>query len=130
MTYRVLATDAGSARRLAQSIVPSLDNCDDLYGLAKGQPANRLQRHSKAPADIPTNLALDLAKLDTSETIVISGSNDDSSVTLVMVCGRTAETLEDMSRQDVMRGLQTQRLGSYAKQYMQQLRNSAYITEQ
>ena len=47
-----------------------------------------------------------------------------------MVCGRTAKTLEDLSRQDVMSGLQTQRLGSYAEQYIQQLRNSAYITEQ
>ena len=130
MTYRVFAADADTARRLAHSIVPSLDSCDDLYGIAKGQPEYRLQRHSKAPANIPTTLALALARLDSGETTVNAQANEDGSVTLIMVCGRTAETLEDLSRQDVMRGLQTQRLGSYAEQYMQQLRNSAYITEQ
>ena len=129
MTYRVFSADANTARRLAHSIVPSLDSCDDLYGTAKGQPEDRLQRYSKAPANIPTSLALALARLDSGETTVKAQANKDGSVTLIMVCGRTAETLEDLSRQDVMRGLQTQRLGSYAEQYMQQLRNSAYITE-
>ena len=71
-----------------------------------------------------------MARLDSGETTVKAQANKDGSVTLIMVCGRTAETLEDLSRQDVMHGLQTQRLGSYAEQYIQQLRNSAYITEQ
>jgi peptidyl-prolyl cis-trans isomerase SurA len=130
MTYRVYGSDADTARRMAHSIEPLMDSCDDMYGIAKGQPEDRLQRHSKAPADIPTTLALALERLDSGETTVKAQANKDGSVTLIMVCGRTAETLEDVLRQDVMLGLQTQRLGSYAEQYMQQLRNSAYITKQ
>ena len=129
MTYQLVADSALEAQQQAQTVASIVDNCEDLYGIAKGQPEGRLQRQSRAPEDIPTGEALAMAKLDRNEIFVNPPVDDDGSVTLLMVCGRTAEKLADLSRQDVIRGLRNQRLTSYAEQYLQQLRDSAYIIE-
>lgn len=130
MTYRILAETPEETLQQAKQVKALTDTCDDLYGIAKGQPEDRLQRHSKAPADIPARMSLQLAKLDENEMNLAAPDPNDGSVTLVMLCGRLAETIEDLSRQDVLRGLQMQRLSSYADQYLQELRSSAYIAEQ
>jgi peptidyl-prolyl cis-trans isomerase SurA len=130
MTYRILTETPEETLQQAKQVAALTDTCDDLYGIAKGQPEDRLQRHSKAPADIPARLSLQLAKLDENEMMLAAPDPNDGSVLLVMLCGRLAETIEDLSRQDVMRGLQMQRLSSYADQYLQSLRSSAYIAEQ
>ena len=130
MTYRILTETPEETLQQAKRVAALTDTCDDLYGIAKGQPEDRLQRHSKAPADIPARLSLQLAKLDENEMMLAAPDPNDGSVLLVMLCGRLAETIEDLSRQDVMRGLQMQRLSSYADQYLQSLRSSAYIAEQ
>ena len=130
MTYRILTETPKETLQQAKQVAALTDTCDDLYGIAKGQPEDRLQRHSKAPADIPARLSLQLAKLDENEMMLAAPDPNDGSVLLVMLCGRLAETIEDLSRQDVMRGLQMQRLSSYADQYLQSLRSSAYIAEQ
>ena len=130
MTYRILTETPEETLQQAKQVAALTDTCDDLYGIAKGQPEDRLQRHSKAPADIPALLSLQLAKLDENEMMLAAPDPNDGSVLLVMLCGRLAETIEDLSRQDVMRGLQMQRLSSYADQYLQSLRSSAYIAEQ
>ena len=129
MTYQLVADSALEAQQQAQTVASIVDNCEDLYGIAKGQPEGRLQRQSRAPEDIPNGEALAMAKLDRNEIFVSPSVDDDGSVTLLMVCGRTAEKLADLSRQDVIRGLRNQRLTSYAEQYLQQLRASAYIIE-
>jgi peptidyl-prolyl cis-trans isomerase SurA len=130
MTYRILTETPEETLQQAKQVAALTDTCDDLYGIAKGQPEDRLQRHSKAPADIPARLSLQLAKLDENEMMLAAPDPNDGSVLLVMLCGRLAETIEDLSRQDVMRGLQMQRLSSYADQYLQSFRSSAYIAEQ
>ena len=130
MTYRILTETPKETLQQAKQVAALTDTCDDLYGIAKGQPEDRLQRHSKAPAYIPARLSLQLAKLDENEMMLAAPDPNDGSVLLVMLCGRLAETIEDLSRQDVMRGLQMQRLSSYADQYLQSLRSSAYIAEQ
>ena len=130
MTYRILTETPEETLQQAKQVAALTDTCDDLYGIAKGQPEDRLQRHSKAPAELPARLSLQLAKLDENEMMLAAPDPNDGSVLLVMLCGRLAETIEDLSRQDVMRGLQMQRLSSYADQYLQSLRSSAYIAEQ
>lgn len=130
MTYRILTETPEETLQQAKQVAALTDTCDDLYGVAKGQPEDHLQRHSKAPAYIPARLSLQLAKLDENEMMLAAPNPNDGSVLLVMLCGRLAETIEDLSRQDVMRGLQMQRLSSYADQYLQSLRSSAYIAEQ
>ena len=130
MIYRVVTENPEDTPQQAKQVAALTDTCDDLYGIAKGQPEDRLQRYSKTPADIPARLALQLAKLDKDEMVIGAVDANDGSVTVIMLCGRLADTIEDLSRQDVLRGLQMQRLSSYADQFLQQVRGSAYIAEQ
>jgi peptidyl-prolyl cis-trans isomerase SurA len=51
----------------AARVTARADTCDDLYGVAKGQPEEVLERGSKAPGEIPTDIAMELAKLDKHE---------------------------------------------------------------
>ena len=55
-----------SAETLAKARVLAgrVDRCDDLYGVAKGQPAEVLERGTLAPAEVPTDIAYELAKRD------------------------------------------------------------------
>ena len=130
MIYRVVTENPEDTQQQTKQVAALTDTCDDLYGIAKGQPEDRLQRYSKTPADIPARLALQLAKLDKDEMVIGAVDANDGSVTVIMLCGRLADTIEDLSRQDVLRGLQMQRLSSYADQFLQQVRGSAYIAEQ
>lgn len=47
-----------------------VDTCNDLYGLAKNLPADRLRREIRAPGQVPGDVALELAKLDPNEASV------------------------------------------------------------
>jgi len=51
----------------AQDIIDRIDTCDDLYGIAQGQPEEVLDRVTAAPADIAQDIALALARLDPGE---------------------------------------------------------------
>ena len=62
MTYRILAETPEETLQQAKQFKALTDTCDDLYGIAKGQPEDRLQRHSKAPADIPARRRCDCAR--------------------------------------------------------------------
>ncbi len=70
-----------------------VDSCNDLYKVAQGLPPQRLTRETRAPADVPGDIALELAKLDKGEssTALTSGN----ALVFLMLCGRTAATLAD-----------------------------------
>ncbi|MGK7663221.1 peptidylprolyl isomerase [Marinovum sp. E06] len=59
-----------SEQTLAQAvgITARIDTCDDLYGVAKGQPEEVLDRSTLPPDQIPDDIAIELAKLDPGET--------------------------------------------------------------
>jgi peptidyl-prolyl cis-trans isomerase SurA len=46
-----------------------------------------------------------------------------------MLCGRTAQLDEELSREDVAQALRNQRLQSFAESYLAQLRADATIVE-
>ncbi|MEJ6638748.1 MAG: peptidylprolyl isomerase [Octadecabacter sp.] len=116
------------ALREAQSIDNRVDNCDDLYGVAQGLPEDRLQRDVLPPADIPTDVAMILATLDTGETnYSLTRANGETLVFLIM-CGRTPVLGEGVDRETVRNQLRSQRLANYADALLADLRAAATIS--
>ncbi|SHG31625.1 peptidylprolyl isomerase [Cognatishimia maritima] len=128
--YGVLRLPGGrSAETLARAedIRGSIDTCDDLYGVNFGGPDEALTIQSQQPAEIPRDIALELAKLDRHEVSTALTSQDGSQLLFVMLCGRTASVNEEASREDVLSALRNRRLSSYADGYLEQLRADAKI---
>lgn len=119
--YATMAfADAGAA----QAARLRVDTCNDLYGLARGLPADVLTRDTVAPAQIPQDVALELAKLDADETAVTITAG--GAAMLVMMCGRTyANAAADP---EALRAqLQSQRLEQFANALLADLRAAASI---
>ncbi|MCD1624614.1 peptidylprolyl isomerase [Seohaeicola saemankumensis] len=116
----------------AAAIRSSVDTCDDLYGLAKGQPEETLQRLATTPADLPNDIALELAKLDRGEisaNLTRITTDGSEALMVLMLCGRTAAGAEDASREQVAGQLRNQRLEAYARGYLAQLVSDARIID-
>ena len=117
----------------AARIRASVDTCDDLYGLAQGQPAEVLERKAAAPADLPRDIALELAKMDRGEisaSLTRPAADGSEALMVLMLCGRTAAGAEDASREQVSAQLRNQRLEAYAGGYLAQLLSDARIVQQ
>lgn len=120
-----------SQETLAQARVleSRVDRCDDLYGVAKGQPEDVLERQALPPAEIPTDIAFELSKLDPGEVSTALTRSDGQTLVFLMLCGRTAEMNEDVDREQFAMGLRNQRLDSLSESYLSQLRADARIIE-
>ncbi len=128
-TYAIPGGRSEDALRAAADIRARIDTCDDLYGIAKDQPPERLERTSLPPGEIPRDIALELAKLDRNEISTNLTSAGGQNLILLMLCGRTAELNEDASREDVANALTQQRLNAFAASLLQQLEADAVIVE-
>ena len=119
------ATEDNLAR--ARNIADNTDTCDDLYGVAFGLPPEVLERSSKAPDEIPQDLALVLAQLDNGEIGTISRGAGQT-LGVVMLCGR-APLLEGdgPSDQDLTGFITNRRIESFANGYLEQLKADARI---
>ncbi len=110
----------------AAAVAARVDTCDDLYGIARGLPAERLTRVTQAPAQIPQEISLQLARLDTNEfSAALNGAG--GTVAFVMLCGREYSAPEGVSRETVENQLRSQRLAGYADGLLADLRASAVI---
>ncbi|MGY9049587.1 hypothetical protein P775_28165 [Puniceibacterium antarcticum] len=114
----------------ARVLASKLDRCDDLFAVAKGQPESVLDRTSLPPAQIPTDIAMELSKLDPGEVSTALTRTDGQTLMFLMLCGRTNAISEDASREDLVLGLRNQRLSGLADGYLAQLRADARIIEQ
>ncbi|MDC1379974.1 peptidylprolyl isomerase [Octadecabacter sp.] len=116
------------ALREAQSIDNRVDTCDDLYGVAQGLPEDRLQRDVLPPANIPTDVAMILATLDTGETNYSLTRANGETLVFLMMCGRTPVLGEGVDRETVRNQLRSQRLANYADALLADLRAAATIS--
>ncbi len=128
-TFLIPGGRSPDALARAQNIVANIDTCDDLYGIAQGLDPDVLTIESLPPADIPRDIALELAKLDTGETSTAVTRNNGQTLALVMLCGRTANLGEEASRETVANALTQQRLATYADSLLSQLKSEARIVE-
>ncbi|MCX7559597.1 peptidylprolyl isomerase [Sulfitobacter sp. F26204] len=119
------ATLAQAARLRTQ-----VDTCDDLYGIAKDQPEEVLDRGTKAPAELPQDIAIELAKLDPGEVSTALTRSNGETLVFLMLCKRTAQANAEVSREDVISTLRQRKLQGFANNYMEQLRADARILMQ
>lgn len=116
-----------SARRISDEV----DICNDLYGIAQGQPPEVLDRQSLPPGQIPQDVALELAKLDPGEISTALTRNGGTTLVLLMLCSRTAAQAGDaINREEVANALTQQRLNIYAESHLQKLLAEARIVEE
>ncbi len=114
----------------ARKIASRVDTCDDLYGVAQGQPADRLQRDTVPASDLSGEIARELARLDDNEISTNLVTADGQTLILLMLCGRTQALEEEVSREQIRDNLFNQRLASYATGFLAELRADAVIEYQ
>lgn len=115
----------------ARTIEASIDRCDDLYGIAKGQPESVLERHNLPPAEIPRDIALELAKLDRNEVSTALTRANGANLMFLMLCARTPQELtgenNELDRDAVANQLRNARLSALADTFIEELRSDANI---
>ncbi|UWQ80737.1 peptidylprolyl isomerase [Leisingera sp. S132] len=126
-TYFVPGGRTPEGLAAVQKVVNSVDTCEDFYGLAQGQDPSVLDIQSLPPADIPRDIALELAKLDPSETSTALTRNNGQTAVVLMLCGRTADLGEGANRETVANALVAQRMTSLTDSFLEQLRADARI---
>lgn len=114
----------------AARIRAEVDVCNDLYGIAQGQPPTVLVRDTLPPSEIPTDIALELSKLDPGESSVALTRSGGQTLVFLMLCSRTAAANEEVDRAGVERALRSARLNAIAASYLDQLKSDARIKVQ
>lgn len=101
--------------------------CMDLYGLAKGQPAENLVVETKSMGEIPQDIGLQLAKLDPGEFVTSRTANGNRMV--LMLCSRNVQADTPPTRDQLREQVQNQKLDGLAQGYMAELKAAALIRE-
>ncbi|MEO0389704.1 MAG: peptidylprolyl isomerase [Pseudomonadota bacterium] len=125
--YYINGGRTAEALAVAERIKTRVDVCDDLYGVAKGQDPSVLDRGTLPPAQIPQDIAIELAKLDPGEVSTNLTRANGTTLVFLMLCGRTAVLNEEVGREDVAAQLRQERLSSYASTLLEELRAEARI---
>ena len=115
--------DAAEIARLRAAV----DGCNDLYGQAAGLPADRLTVTTQGLAEVPADVALELARLDPGESSVALERGGFRR--LLMLCGREAPLEEPPSREQLRERVINQKLEGLAEGYLEGLRAAAIIRE-
>lgn len=120
----------------AQKLADSVDTCDDLYTPVKKLPADYFERITLSASEVPSDIALELARLDSNEISLNLTRNNGELLTLLMLCGRTValpEVVEGEEEIDLRRQMRErlfqQRIASYADSFLAELRADAIIVE-
>jgi len=128
--YYIAGGRSSDGLRAASKVRAEIDTCDDLYGVAQGQPEEMLERGSRPVAEIPTDIALELSKLDPGEVSTALTRSNGETLMFLMLCGRTAVANQDVDRDQVARSLRSQRLNAIADSFLDQLRADSSIVFQ
>ena len=128
--YYIPGGRSEQALATAQRIENDTDTCDDLYGVAHGQPPEVLERTSQSPEEIPQDIALELAKLDPGEISTSLTRQGGQTLALIMLCGRSPKLEgEGPTEQDLTLFITNRRLDSFANGYLEELKAEARIVE-
>ncbi len=129
-TYYITGGRSPEALKAASELKGRVDVCDDLYGIAKGQSPEVLDRVTAKPSEIPRDISLELAKLDPGDVSTALTRNNGQTLVFLMLCNRTRDLGEETSREDVANALTQQRLQAFAESLLEQLRADATIIVQ
>lgn len=128
--YYISGGRSSDALSQAARLKEEIDTCDDLYGIAKDQPPEVLERIDAAPSEVPRDVAVELAKLDRNEVSTNLTRNNGQTLMFLMLCNRTRNLGENTSRADVANALAQQRLQAFAESLVEQLRADAVIIQE
>jgi peptidyl-prolyl cis-trans isomerase SurA len=111
----------------AAQIAREVRTCDDLYGVALGQPAGVLTRQTVRISELPSDVAREISGLDQYEvsTNLTRGGN----LAFLMLCERTVRESTAVDRAAVRQLLTGQRLETFAAGWLNELRLAAQIEE-
>lgn len=119
------ATPANLA--IAARLDAETDTCDDLYEFAAGEGEDRLRIETRKVSEIPTDVALELIKLDDGEVSTALTRNGGETLVVLMACSRSKVPTEAISRDQVRIQLSNQRLAAMAAAYLAELEADAFI---
>ncbi len=119
-------SDAG--RGEAARIAGQVDTCDDLYGIARNLPPEQLERTTLPLAQIPTDVAMELARLDPGEYSANLTRANGQTLVFLMLCKRIPATAEGVDRDTVANELRSQRIAGFADALLADLKAAATIT--
>ncbi len=119
----LIADDAAEVARIRANA----DECNDLYGLARGLPADRLTISKQPAGELPGDVGLELARLDPGEVSVALAR--DGFRRLIMLCSREVTREEPITRDRVREVVINQKLEGLAEGYLEELRAAAFIRE-
>ncbi len=136
LEYVSILIPGGNAQAVAQSYDDNYDTCDDLYQPAQTLPEDQFERVVLPAAEVPGDIALELARLDNDESSARLTRQNGAVTVYLKLCGRTVETPvgedgeEIDQRAQIRERLFQQRLASYADSFLEELRADAIIVEQ
>ena len=110
----------------AASVQARLDTCDDLYGVAKGLPENRLIRETEPSTQVPSAVRAAVADLDAGETTVIERGGQSA---VVMLCERRPSQESTVDFEIIGNRLLNARLGATAANELAKLRADTIIID-
>ena len=122
----IIPNDASVADTAAKIRAQS-DNCDDLYTIARGQPADRLRRQTVPQGQLPADVAGAVALLDAGESS--TALTRGGARVFLMLCSRGAAPEDQPSRDEIRLQLTNQQLGTLAEIYLEELRSEAIIVD-
>lgn len=130
--YAALMIPGGrSSEALAKAaeIRAKADTCTDLFGLFPGSTEAQIQREAVSIGELPTRYAVELAQLDKGESSTALTSADGQNLVFLMLCSRSRNLPEEVSRDQLRVRLQNQRLQAYSSAYLEELRAAAFIED-
>ncbi len=107
-------------------VIRKVDVCDDLYGLAKGLPENRLIRDTVEVTTLPADIQSTVARLDDNEAIAIVRSGQPA---VVMLCNRIGSTENTVDFEIVGTRLLNEKLNAMASLHLEELRAASFIED-
>ncbi|WP_376872578.1 peptidylprolyl isomerase [Albirhodobacter sp. R86504] len=124
--YLIPSIDTEAGQIALARVQANAQTCDDLYAFNKGQDAALLTRETRSLPEIPTDVALQLAQMDSNEisTAIRRGGNS----VVVMLCARTRPEAEGAPSSEALRDrIANARVGQFAEGDLADLRANAVI---
>ena len=113
--------------RTAVQVRDQVDTCDDLYGVARNQPAEVLDRLTEAPAAISRDVALELARLDPGEVSYNLTRDQGDTLVFLMLCARNDAGDNSLDPAVLRNQIRSQRLAAFADALLEDLRAAAIV---
>jgi peptidyl-prolyl cis-trans isomerase SurA len=125
---QVLLPDTPAGAEEVARLRANSDQCEDLFGLTRGKPAEQVVQQTQNAAEVPRDLALELARLDPGESSF--ALRRGAARVFLMLCARDVVIAENPpTPQQVRDQLINQRLAALAESYLNELRAAAIIRE-